>query len=178
MAMKNNKMQVEYIDIEELKTYANNAKIHTAEQIGQIKKSIEEFGFNDPIGIWNNKTIIEGHGRLIAAQELGMKKVPVIRLDELSEDEFRAYNLIHNQLTLNSGFDFDILGEELENIFDYDMEQFGFSHSEVAEYFDKDYEEEREGKIGTTIVNIVVSEEDRSKAEALLDRMGYKYEVR
>lgn len=63
------KLKIEYVDAGTLHTYANNAKIHTAEQIEQIKKSIEQFGMNDPIAVWKNNEIIEGHGRLIACTE-------------------------------------------------------------------------------------------------------------
>lgn len=62
-------------------------------------------GFDDPIAIWKNGEIIEGHGRLIAAQQLEMKTVPIIRLDDLTDEQRRAYALIHNKLTMNSGFD-------------------------------------------------------------------------
>ena len=74
-------LKIEYMKTKDLKPYANNAKIHTAEQIEQIKNSIKEFGMNDPIAIWKNNEIIEGHGRLIACSELGIDEVPVIRLD-------------------------------------------------------------------------------------------------
>lgn len=71
------KLKVDYISIEQLKAYEKNAKIHTPEQIEQIKNSIQEFGMNDPIGIWGeDNLIIEGHGRLQACKELGMKEVP------------------------------------------------------------------------------------------------------
>ena len=120
------KLKVEYIPINEIKPYENNAKIHTEEQIEQIKKSIEEFGMNDPIGIWGkDNIIIEGHGRLMALQELGWTEVPVIRLDDLTDEQRKAYTLIHNQTTMNTGFDIDILNEELQNI-DLDMSFFGF----------------------------------------------------
>lgn len=119
------KLKVEYIPINEITPYENNAKIHTEEQIEQIKKSIEEFGMNDPIGIWRDNIIIEGHGRLMACKELGFEEVPVIRLDDLTDEQRRAYTLIHNQTTMNTGFDLDILNEELENI-DLDMSEFGF----------------------------------------------------
>ena len=119
------KLKVEYIPIDDIKPYDKNAKIHTEEQIEQIKKSIEEFGMNDPIGIWKDNIIIEGHGRLMACKELGMEEVPVIRLDNLTDDQRRAYTLIHNQTTMNTGFDLDILNEELENI-EIDMSDFGF----------------------------------------------------
>lgn len=120
------KLKVEYIPINEITPYENNAKIHTEEQIEQIKKSIEEFGMNDPIGIWGkDNLIIEGHGRLLACKELGMTEVPVIRLDDLTDDQRKAYTLIHNQTTMNTGFNIDILNEELENI-EIDMSDFGF----------------------------------------------------
>ena len=119
------KLKVEYIPIDSIKPYENNAKIHTDEQIEQIKRSIEEFGMNDPIGIWKDNIIIEGHGRLMACKELGMEEVPVIRLDNLTDDQRKAYTLIHNQTTMNTGFDLDILNEELENI-ELDMSDFGF----------------------------------------------------
>ena len=120
------RLKVEYIPISELKPYENNAKIHTPEQIEQIKESIQEFGMNDPIGIWGkDNLIVEGHGRLLACQQLGMKEVPIIRLDDLTDDQRKAYTLIHNQTTMNTGFDIDILNEELESI-DLDMSDYGF----------------------------------------------------
>lgn len=120
------KLKVEYYPIESLKPYENNAKIHTEEQIEQIKTSIEEFGMNDPIAIWSDENIIiEGHGRLMACKELGMKEVPIIRLDNLTDEQRKAYTLVHNQTTMNTGFDVDILNEELANI-DLDMSMFGF----------------------------------------------------
>lgn len=120
------KLKVEYYPIESLKPYEHNAKLHPQEQIEQIKRSIEEFGMNDPIAIWGeDNIIIEGHGRLIACKELGMIEVPIIRLDELTDEQRRAYTLVHNQTTMNTGFDIDILNEELENI-EMDMSDFGF----------------------------------------------------
>ena len=122
-------LKIEYMSTADLKPYANNAKIHTAEQIEQIKKSIEQFGMNDPIAIWKNNEIIEGHGRLIACSELGIEQVPVIRLDQLTDEERKAYMLVHNQLTMNTGFDIDVLNMELEDI-NIDMGQYGFSLQE------------------------------------------------
>lgn len=118
------KLKIEYLPIEELRPYANNAKEHPAEQVEQIRKSIEEFGFDDPIGIWKDE-IVEGHGRLIAALELGMDYVPVIRLDHLSDDQRRAYALVHNKLTMNSGFNIDLLQIELDDI-DIALTDYGF----------------------------------------------------
>lgn len=121
------KLKIEYIGIDQLKTYPNNAKIHTAEQVEQIKKSISEFGFNDPIAVWGNENeIIEGHGRLMAARELGIDEIPIIRLDELNDEQRRAYMLVHNKLTMNTDFDLDLLSDELGKIFELDMSDFGF----------------------------------------------------
>lgn len=133
-------LKIEYIPIDDLKTYENNAKIHTEEQIDQIKQSIKEFGFNDPIAVWKDNVIIEGHGRLIAAQELEMDEVPVIRLDNLTDEQRRAYSLIHNKITMNTEFDFNILTEELENITNIEMPEFGFDFS-ISSFDDFEYAE-------------------------------------
>ena len=119
------KLKIEYVDINSIKPYENNAKLHPKEQIDQIKKSIKMFGMNDPIGIWKDE-IVEGHGRLIALKELKYKEVPIIRLDHLTDEERRAYILAHNKLTMNSDFDLDILNEELQGFDTIDMSEFGF----------------------------------------------------
>lgn len=120
------KLKIEYVNIDSIKPYENNAKLHPTEQIEQIKKSIEMFGMDDPIGIWKDE-IVEGHGRLIACKELGYTEVPIIRLDHLTDEERKAYTLAHNKLTMNSDFDIDILNDELMNSFDtIDMSDFGF----------------------------------------------------
>lgn len=120
-------MEIVKININNLKPYKNNAKVHTPEQIDQIKKSIQEFGMNDPIAVWGkDNLIVEGHGRLEALKQLGYNQVDCIRLDHLTDEERKAYTLAHNKLTMNTDFDFDILNEELENITDIDMSDFGF----------------------------------------------------
>lgn len=119
-------LQIEYVPIDSIKPYAGNAKQHPQEQIDQIKSSIRLFGFDDPIAIWKNGEIIEGHGRYIAAKQLGMDTVPIVRLDPLTDEQRRAYTLIHNKLTMNSGFDTEILNVELAHIGEIDMESFDF----------------------------------------------------
>lgn len=119
-------LEIQYIDIDSLTPYDNNAKIHTSEQIEEIKNSIKEFGMNDPIGVWGEENlIVEGHGRLIACKELGIKSVPVIRLDDLTDEQRRAYTLAHNQLTMSTGFDLEKLKLELDAI-TLPMSDFGF----------------------------------------------------
>lgn len=119
-------MQIELINIDEIIPYENNAKLHPKEQIEQIKKSILEFGNNDPIAIDKNNVIIEGHGRLLALKELGYKEVEVIKLGHLTEEQRKAYTLIHNKLTMNTDFDIEILESELAAINIIDMSDFDF----------------------------------------------------
>lgn len=119
------KIQVVYVDIDNIKGYENNAKRHPQEQIEQIKKSIQLYGMNDPIALWKNNEVIEGHGRLQACIELGMEQVPCFFLDKLTDKERREYMLVHNQTTMNSGWDFERLEAELADL-DFDDYDFGF----------------------------------------------------
>ena len=131
------KLKIEYVSKEELKPYANNAKLHTGEQVEQIKHSIEEFGFNDPIAVWHDNEVIEGHGRLLAVMEMDdIDTVPIIRLDDLTDEQRRAYMLVHNQLTLNTGYDFVLLQEELDTILSVDMTEFGFALEQIDDIDD------------------------------------------
>ena len=138
-------LKIEYVPIDSIKPYENNAKLHPKEQIEQIKKSMQEFGNIDPIGVWHNE-IVEGHGRFQAAKELGIDIVPVIRLDELTDEQRKAYALVHNKLTMNSDFDIDILSDELDKIFDIDMSDFGFE----SDFDEKEEIKKEEGEVPFT----------------------------
>lgn len=147
------KLKIEYVSIGDLKPYERNAKLHPKEQVEQIKNSIKEFGFNDPVAVWKDSEIIEGHGRLLAAQELGLTEIPIIRLDSLTDQQRKAYMLAHNKLTMNSDFDMKILAEEIENILDFDMSSFGFDvvfdEDEVVEDdYTPEVPEEPKAKLG------------------------------
>lgn len=126
-------MKIEKIKIEDIKPYENNTKLHPTEQVEQIKNSISEFGNNDPIAIDENNVIIEGHGRYLALKELGYKEVEVIRLNHLTQEQKRAYSIIHNKLTMDTGFDFNILDAELTYINEINMSDFGFEDEEINE---------------------------------------------
>lgn len=129
-------LKIEYIGLDELTPYVNNAKEHPDSQVDQIVASIKEFGFNDPIAIDGKNVIIEGHGRLLAAKKMKLDEVPIIRLDHLTEAQKKAYILAHNKLTMNSGFDEELLKLELEalaNDFDFDLELTGFSMDELED---------------------------------------------
>lgn len=123
---KKDDLKIEYVSVDELKPYEKNARKHTEKDLATIRSSIEEFGMNDPIGIWKDNIIIEGHGRLIACKQLGMKKVPVVRLDHLSDEERRAYTLAHNKTAQMSSWNIKVLQTEIKDIFKVDMGKFGF----------------------------------------------------
>lgn len=121
-------LKVEEAAVADLAPYARNAKVHTREQVAQIAKSIEEFGFNDPVAVWDGPDgteIVEGHGRVMAAKKLGLKRVPIVRLDHLTDEQRRAYTHVHNQLTLNTDWDLETLRLDLGDL-DFEFEDFGF----------------------------------------------------
>lgn len=119
-------MEIIKLKIEDITLYERNAKKHTKEQIDHIVNSIKKFGFNDPVGVWGEKNIcIEGHGRILALKQMGEIEVDAIRLDHLTDEERRAYTLAHNQTTLETSFDSELLNLELGDI-NLDMSDFGF----------------------------------------------------
>lgn len=110
-------LKIEYVDVAKLKPYDKNTRKHEDYDVSQIAKSIEQYGFNDPIGIWGKDNIIvEGHGRLLAAKKLGMDKVPCIRLDNLTDEQRREYAIMHNKTAELSTWDFDLLAAEIDGL--------------------------------------------------------------
>ena len=120
-------MEIIKIPLEQFTPDPHNAKDHPQWQIEQIKKSIQQFGNLDPIGVWgDDNLIVVGHGRYEALKELGYQEAECIRLDWLTEEERRAYALVHNKTTMNSGFIPDALDMNLDAIGEIDMSLFGF----------------------------------------------------
>lgn len=110
----NQNLKVVHIDVDKLTPYDRNSKIHTPAQVRHIASSIEQFGFNDPLGVWGEDNIIlEGNGRLEALKLLGFTSVPCLRLDHLTDDERRAYVIAHNHINQQTGFDEKVLLDEL-----------------------------------------------------------------
>ena len=127
-------LKIEYMALDKLKPYEKNARKHQEADLSTIKASISEFGMSDPIGVWGkDNVIVEGHGRYLACKELGIEQVPVIHLDHLTDEQRRAYALAHNKTAEMSEWDFDLLGDELADILDIDMSDFGFDLSEDEE---------------------------------------------
>ena len=137
-------MQYYLADINDLIPYIRNARTHSESQIAQIAASIKEFGFLSPILIAEDNTILAGHGRLAAARKLGLTKVPCVKESHLTETQRRAYIIADNKLSLNAGWDEDILAIELSELqgADFDLDLLGFDESELASIFEDDKEVE------------------------------------
>lgn len=127
---------IEFLPVNDLKPYEKNAKKHPQEQIDRIVKSIQEFGFRQNLVVDANNCVVIGHGRLLAAKQMGLEVVPCIRAEDLTETQIRALRLADNKVA-ESEWDTDLLNIELDEISDIDMQDFGFSTS-----FDDDYLEE------------------------------------
>ena len=153
-------MQTVDIPISELKAYDKNAKIHDAKQNEQIANSLLRFGWKQPLVVDKDNVLIVGHGRLEGAKiasktDKRFLTAPCIIADDLTEEEIKAYRLADNKLN-ESPWDFDLLGEELQDITEIDMSDFGFDMSafeeEPAEVVEDDFEaelpEEPKSKLG------------------------------
>ena len=138
--MKDKSTEYYLADINTLIPYARNARTHSEEQVAQIAASIREFGFLSPIIVSEDGTILCGHGRFYAAQKLGLKKVPCIKESHLTETQKRAYILADNKLSLNAGWDDEMLAVELTELQDdaFDLSLIGFNESELADLFADD----------------------------------------
>jgi ParB-like chromosome segregation protein Spo0J len=133
-------MEIIEKEIGKLTEYENNSRTHSDEQIQQIIASINEFGFTNPLLINSDNGVIAGHGRLRAAIEAGMDKVPCIILKGLTKAQERAYVIADNKIAINAGWDVDVLRFELEELkaFDFDLELMGFDSDLLTKLMDID----------------------------------------
>lgn len=140
----------ENVKIEKLKPYENNARTHSEEQVEKISRSIKEFGFINPVLIDSNFGIIAGHGRVLGAKKLGMKEVPCLFVEDLTDEQKRAYILADNKLALDAGWDDEILREEIKALADLDfdvsltgfeLEDFDFNQTDI-EFEEDNYDVE------------------------------------
>lgn len=133
--------QIEVWPIDRLVPYQKNSRTHSQLQVQQIARSIQRFGFTNPILVDSEDGILAGHGRLAAARDLGLREVPVIVLDHLSQTERRAYLIADNQLALNAGWDTAVLQQEIAalSLADFELDVLGFDLDELNSIIDGDF---------------------------------------
>ena len=175
--------ELEHWPISQLQPYSRNARTHSREQVRQIAASIQEFGFTNPILVAEDGEIIAGHGRLMAAHDLGLTEVPVIVLGHLTAEQRRAYVLADNQLALNAGWDTSLLQQEVMalNLADFDLNLLGFDADELSSLmggeFDSAEEEseepEDEGPDRGVALAIVLSPEELKTWRRAKEELGY-----
>jgi ParB-like chromosome segregation protein Spo0J len=145
-------MKIQEVAVNKLIPYAKNSRTHSPEQVGQIAASIKEFGFRNPILV-DGIGIIAGHGRLLAAQKLGIDKVPTIDCSDMTESQKKAYIIADNKLAMNAGWDNAMLTIELKDLEDegFDLTLTGFDDKELDAILNKvNFEpasEEEQGKL-------------------------------
>ena len=134
--------EMQLVDINKLIPYVNNARTHNAEQINKLRSSLREFGFINPVIIDRDFNVIAGHGRIMAAKEEGIKEVPCVFVDYLTEAQKKAYIIADNRMALDAGWDEELLKVEIEALQaeDFDLGLTGFDEKELASLFDSDSE--------------------------------------
>lgn len=127
-------LRIKYRNVSELIPYARNSRTHSEDQVAQIASSIKQFGWTNPILLNENDIILAGHGRVMAANYLGIEKVPTVVIEGLSEDQVRAYVIADNKLALNAGWDEALLRSEIALLDGTDLQmETGFSIEELEE---------------------------------------------
>ena len=181
-------MKIEKISTDKIKMYKNNAKEHPDWQIEQIKDSIREFGFNDPIALDENDIIIEGHGRYLALKQLNFKEIEILRITDLTEEQKAAYAIAHNKLTMNTDFDFETLKYELNKLelADFDLKILGFEETELEKILEElneeipipeyDYDEEEESGKRIKEKMLIIGEKKIPLTEKEYEFLMEKYE--
>lgn len=136
----NTTTELQLVPIEKLVPYANNARTHSPEQIKKLRSSLREFGFINPVIIDRDYGVIAGHGRILAAQEEGLEKVPCVFADHLTEAQKKAYIIADNRMAMDAGWDEEMLRVEIEALqaADFDPLLTGFDEKELADLFDSE----------------------------------------
>ena len=161
-------LNIVYKPIKELKPYKKNAKKHSKEQVEQIANSIKEFGFTQPVIVDKHNSVVAGHGRILGAKKAGLKQVPTVCLEDLTEEQIKAYRLVDNKLN-ESEWDYSLLDEELENLTeDIDMDLFGFDLAEEIEQEEVEKVEFEKRKI----CKVIVEFENKKASEKLYKKLS------
>jgi len=173
-------METEKVKISDIKPYKNNAKKHPESQIGKIAESIKHFGFNQPIVVDKDNNIIVGHGRWEAAKKLKLEEVPIMRKENLSESQVKAYRLADNKLN-ESEWDMDLAIPELKGLdkMNFDLELTGFLDNTFEDNPDFDISDVKEGEVSEKEQEL----NDKMKAEAELRKVicpecGYEFKIK
>ena len=138
--------QMQLVDINKLVPYVNNARTHSPEQITKLRSSLREFGFVNPVLIDREYNVLAGHGRIAAAKEEGIKEVPCVFVEHLSEAQKKAYILADNRMSLDAGWDNELLKVEMASLQEmgFDVGMTGFDEMEIADLFETDTEGEED----------------------------------
>lgn len=152
-------------NLNDIKPYEKNPRKND-NAVEYVANSIKEFGFQQPIVIDKNGVIVAGHTRYKASKKLGLEKVPCIIADDLTDEQIKAYRLADNKASELAEWDFDLLGEELNNIFDIDMSDFGFDLIEEEEEPTAPTErKDLSDKVGETYEVIIECDNEQQQAE-------------
>ena len=168
-------LKIEYIDIGKIKPYENNPR-HNEEAIPYVMNSIKEFGFKVPIILDKNNVIIAGHTRLESAKRLGMKEVPCLYANDLSEEQIKQFRLVDNKVSEKAEWNFELLQEELEDL-DINMEDFGFDiDSEIEKEFERKDLSDKEFEKYEIIIKCQ-NESDLEEKYKKLTEEGYECQI-
>ena len=175
------KIKIEYKSINELIPYINNPR-DNSNTVDKVASSIKNFGFKVPIVIDKDNEIVTGHTRLLASKKLGLKEVPCIIADDLSEAQIKAFRIADNKVSEFSDWDFELLDNELEELkdmdLDFNMEDFGFSNSEKDDLEDEyvdindenlDLDSHSENKMSFGKTKIIITDEELEMLENKYD---------
>lgn len=186
--------RIEHLPIDSLIPYARNSRTHSPEQVAQIAASIQEFGFTNPVLIDAAGGLIAGNGRVMGARQLGLATIPCIRLAHLTDVQKRAYVIADNQIALNSGWDDDLLAQELSSLmseeidlqvlgFDVDMESliadlsgpgmFQKSMHNHDRHADEEGEPQESRNLKRYPVTVILDEKEFEEWEGVRGRLGY-----
>lgn len=184
--------KIEMLPIDALVPYARNSRTHSKEQIAQIARSIQEFGFTNPVLIDGNGGIVAGHGRVLAAQSLGVGVVPCLRVDWLTEAQKKAYVIADNQIATQSGWNEDVLAGELSALLadKYDTSLLGFNidatdliaellepskfeKSQPNNFREPDEDESDSNNLHKYPLTVILDEKEFAEWDAMKQKTGY-----
>lgn len=161
-------MQLIYKKLNDIKQYENNPRKND-EAVKYVKASIQEFGFKVPIVIDTENVIVAGHTRYKAAKQLKLKEVPCIVADDLTEEQIKAYRLADNKVSEFSEWDYNLLNLELDELFNFDMNIYGFEVEGISDEFGTDFELPNEDKPQTRTITLSLAEEQYQIASSCID---------